>query len=55
MPIPLRALASLMVGITTAVGMMIYRRYSVEPPTDLFTSAVTVAAIILAWAVMGFE
>jgi hypothetical protein len=52
---PLRALASLIVGITTVVGMMMYRRYSVEPPTDLFTSAVTVAAIIVAWLVIGFE
>jgi hypothetical protein len=55
MTTPLRALASLIVGITTVVGMMMYRRYSVEPPTDLFTSAMTVAAIIVAWLVIGFE
>jgi hypothetical protein len=55
MTTPLRALASLIVGITTLVGMMVYRRYSVEPPTDLFTSAMTVAAIIVAWLVIGFE
>jgi hypothetical protein len=35
--------------------MMMYRRYSVEPLTDLFTSAVAVAAIIVAWLVIGFE
>jgi ABC-type tungstate transport system substrate-binding protein len=52
---PLRALVSLLVGITTVVGMMVYQHYSREPPTDAFTAALTVAATILAWAVTGLE
>jgi hypothetical protein len=41
---PLRALASLIVGITTVIGMIVYQHYSREPPTDAFTAALTVAA-----------
>jgi ABC-type tungstate transport system substrate-binding protein len=52
---PLRALASLLVGITTVVGMMVYQHYSREPPTDIFTAALTMAATILAWVVTGLE
>jgi hypothetical protein len=52
---PLRALASLIVGITTVIGMIVYQHYSREPPTDAFTAALTVAATILAWAVTGLE
>jgi len=51
----LRALASLFVGISTVVGMIVYQRYSREPPTDLFTAAVTMAATILAWVVTSLE
>jgi hypothetical protein len=52
---PLRALASLLVGITTVVGMIVYQHYSREPPTDVVTAAVTMAATILAWVVTGLE
>jgi hypothetical protein len=52
---PLRALASLIVGITTVIGMMRYQHYSREPPTDIFTAALTMAATILAWVVTGLE
>jgi ABC-type Fe3+-siderophore transport system permease subunit len=38
---PLRALASLLVGIATVVGMIVYQHYSREPLTDVFTAAVT--------------
>jgi hypothetical protein len=55
MPRPLRALASLIVGITTVIGMMVYQHYSREPPTDAFAAAVTMAATILAWLVTGLE
>jgi hypothetical protein len=52
---PLRALASLIVGLTTVVGMFVYQHYSREPPSDTFTVAVTTAASILAWLVTGLE
>jgi hypothetical protein len=55
MPRPLRALASVIVGITTIVGMMVYQHYSREPPTDAFAAAVTMAATILVWMVTGLE
>ena len=55
MPRPLRALASLIVGITTVIGMMVYQHYSREPATDVFAVAVTTAATILAWLVTGLE
>ena len=55
MPRPLRALASLIVGITTVMGMMVYQHYSREPPTDVFAIAVSTAATILAWVVTGSE
>ena len=55
MPRPLRGLASLIVGITTVMGMMVYQHYSREPPTDVFAAAVTTAATILAWVVTGLE
>jgi ABC-type Fe3+-siderophore transport system permease subunit len=52
---PLRALASLLVGIATVIGMIVYQHYSREPPTDVFTAAVTMAATILAWVVTSLE
>jgi hypothetical protein len=51
----LRALASLIVGLTTVVGMVVYQHYSREPPSDGVTVAVTTAASILAWLVTGLE
>ena len=51
----IRGLASLIVGITTVLGMMVYQHYSREPPTDVFAAAVTTAATILAWVVTGLE
>ena len=55
MTMPLRALASLIVGLTTVVGMIVYQHYSREPPSDAFTVAITTAASILAWLVTGLE
>jgi hypothetical protein len=55
MPQSLRALASVIIGITTAIGMMVYQHYSRESPTDVFAAAVTAAATILAWLVTGLE
>jgi hypothetical protein len=52
---PLRALTSVLVGITTVVGMIVYQHYSREPPTDVFTAAVAMAGTILAWVVTGLE
>jgi hypothetical protein len=52
---PLRALASLLVGITTVVGMIVYEHYSREPPTDVFTAALAIAATIFTWVVTGLE
>jgi phage terminase large subunit-like protein len=52
---PLRALASLLVAIATVVGMIVYQHYSREPPTDVFTAAVTMAATILTWMVTSLE
>ena len=52
---PLRALASLIVGLTTAVVMVVYQHYSREPPSDAFTVAVTMGASILAWLVTALE
>jgi hypothetical protein len=52
---PFRALASLIVGLTTAVGMVVYQHYSREPPSNAFTMAVTTAASILAWLVTTLE
>jgi ABC-type Fe3+-siderophore transport system permease subunit len=51
----LRALASLIVGLTTAVGMVVYQHYSREPPSNAFTVAVTMGASILAWLVTALE
>jgi len=51
----LRALTSLIVGVTTVVGMVVYQHYSREPPGDAFTVAVMAAASILAWLVTGLE
>jgi hypothetical protein len=42
----LRALTSLIVGVTTVVGMVVYQHYSREPPGDAFTVAVMAAASI---------
>jgi len=55
MPRPLRALASLIVGITAVIGMMVYQLYSREPPTDVFAVAVATAATILTWVMTGLE
>jgi hypothetical protein len=52
---PLRTLASLIVGLMTVVGMVVYQRYSREPPSDAFTVAVTTAGSILACLVTGLE
>jgi hypothetical protein len=52
---PLRALASLVVGLTTAVGMVVYQHYSREPPSNAFAMAVTMGASILAWLVTVLE
>jgi phosphate starvation-inducible membrane PsiE len=52
---PLHALVSLLVGITTVVGMIVYEHYSRAPPTDVFTAALAIAATILAWVVTGLE
>jgi hypothetical protein len=52
---PLRALASLIVGLMTVVGMVVYQHYSREPPSDGITVAVTAAASSLAWLVTGLE
>jgi hypothetical protein len=51
----LRVLTSLIVGVTTVVGMVVYQHYSREPPSDAFTVAVMAAASILAWLVTGLE
>jgi hypothetical protein len=52
---PLRALTSLIVGLTTAVGMVVYQHYSREPPSNAFSVAVTTAASVLAWLVTALE
>jgi hypothetical protein len=52
---PLRGLTSLIVGLATVVGMVVYQHYSREPPSDAFAVAVTTAASILAWLVTGLE
>jgi hypothetical protein len=51
----LRTFTSLIVGVTTVVGMVVYQHYSREPPSDAFTVAVMAAASILAWLVTGLE
>jgi hypothetical protein len=51
----LRALVSLIVGLTTAVGMVVYQHYSRDPPSNAFTVAVTMGASILAWLVTALE
>jgi ABC-type tungstate transport system substrate-binding protein len=51
----LRAIASLIVGATTVVGMVVYQHYSREPPSGAFTVAATTAARILTWLVTGLE
>jgi len=51
----LRALTSLIVGVTTVVGMVVYQHYSREPPSDAFAMADMAAASILAWLVTGLE
>jgi hypothetical protein len=52
---PFRALASLIVGLTTAVGLVVYQYYSREPPSNATTVALTAAASFLAWLVTGLE
>jgi hypothetical protein len=52
---PFRAFASLIVGLTTAVGLVVYQHYSREPPSNAFTVAVTMAASVLAWLVTALE
>jgi ABC-type Fe3+-siderophore transport system permease subunit len=50
-----RALASLIVGLMTAVGLVVYQHYSREPPSNAFTVGVTMGASILAWLVTALE
>jgi hypothetical protein len=52
---PLRALASLIVGLMTMVGMVVYQHYSREPPSDATTVALAAAASFLAWLVTVLE
>jgi ABC-type Fe3+-siderophore transport system permease subunit len=52
---PFRVLASLIVGLTTAVTLVVYQHYSREPPSNAFTVAVTMGASILAWLVTALE
>jgi hypothetical protein len=52
---PFRALASLIVGLMTAVGMLVYQHYSREPPSDATTVALTAAATFLTWLVTALE
>jgi ABC-type Fe3+-siderophore transport system permease subunit len=52
---PFRALASLIVALTTAVMLVVYQKYSREPPSNAFTMAVTMGASILAWLVTALE
>ena len=53
---PLRALASVIVGIATAVGIVVYEHYSIdEPPSDSFTAAVATAAALLTWLVTALD
>ena len=53
---PLRALASVVVGIATAVGIVVYEHYSIdEPPSDSFTAAVATAAALLTWLVTALD
>ena len=43
----LRAVACLIVGVTTVVGMAAYEHYSVEePPSGVFTAAMTPTIMI---------
>jgi hypothetical protein len=52
----LRAVASVIVGVTTLVGMMAYEHYSLgEPPSGAFTAAVATAAALLTWLVTGLN
>lgn len=51
----LRALAALIVALTTVLGMIVYQHYSRQPPSDSVTVAITAAASILAWLVTGLE
>ena len=52
----LRAVACLIVGVTTVVGMAAYEHYSVEePPSGVFTAAVATAAALLTWLVTGLD
>ena len=52
---PLRALASVIVGIMTVAGMAVFQHYSREPPNGAVTAAVTTAATLLSWLVTGLE
>ena len=52
----LRALASVVVGIATVVGIVVYEHYSIdEPPSDSFTAAVATAAALLTWLVTALD
>ena len=56
MTCPLRALASVVVGIATVVGIVVYEHYSIdEPPSDSFTAAVATAAALLTWLVTALD
>jgi hypothetical protein len=52
----LRAVACLIVGVTTVVGMAAYEHYSVEEPlSGVFTAAIATAAALLTWLVTGLD
>jgi hypothetical protein len=52
----LRAVACVIVWVTTVVGMIAYEHCSVdEPPSGAFTVAVATAAALLMWLVTGLD
>jgi hypothetical protein len=52
----LRAVACVIVWVTTVVGMIAYEHYSVdEPPSGAFTAAVATGAALLTWLVTGLD
>ncbi len=52
---PFRAIASVMVGMMTVAGMVVYQHYSREPPNGTFTACVTTASALLTWLVTGLD
>ncbi len=47
--------ASVIVGMMTVAGMVLYQHYSREPPNGTFTAVVTTAAALLTWLVTGLD